>query len=78
MNITLDDLASIYHRECEAFDLSVCSGPITDDGILPANAQELALINRYATSVRKRLEKIAVSHQFSPKQLQRAISTWKL
>lgn len=77
MNLTLDDLASAYHRECEAFDVLVCSGPMSEDGILPANAQELALVNRNATEVRKRLEKIA-AQQFSPKQLQRAISTWKL
>lgn len=75
MNLTLNDLASEYHGECEAFDVSVCSGPMSEDGILPANAQELALVNRNATEVRKRREKITALQQFSPKQLQRAIST---
>lgn len=47
----LQSLAEEYYTRCEAFDLQVCSGPLTYDGIMPGNAQELIIINRHARDV---------------------------
>jgi hypothetical protein len=33
-------LAKQYHEETEAYDRTICTGPITEDGITPMNSNE--------------------------------------
>lgn len=42
----LCELAKRYHEVTEAYDRTVCTGPIRDGSILPANPDEMVLINR--------------------------------
>lgn len=51
----LHELAVEYHQRTEAYDRTVCSGPIGRDGIMPATARETALVNRNALHVLKEL-----------------------
>lgn len=46
--LKLRALAVRYITETEAFDRTVCTGPIGRSGILPATPQELGAINRHA------------------------------
>jgi hypothetical protein len=48
-------LARQYHLETEAFDRSVCSGPVVDGSVWPSDGRELALVNRHAIQVRRRI-----------------------
>ena len=41
-----------YYAACEAYDRTVCTGPMGRDGILPATPHELALIGRHAIARR--------------------------
>jgi hypothetical protein len=70
----LYDLAQQYQDRCEAFDRTVCSGPIGRDGILPADYREGAKINRHAISVFNELCKKAEEAGYSKQDFQRAIS----
>ena len=70
----LYELATRYHTETEAYDKTVCTGPMRDDSIMPATPHEMALINRNAIAVRKQIE-IEASHEgFTRAELKRAIS----
>lgn len=69
----LHELATRYLTECEAYDLTVCTGPIGYNGILPANPHEMALINRNAHAVKKRLIEEAAREGIDYKELARAI-----
>ncbi|KVT80614.1 hypothetical protein WK59_21520 [Burkholderia ubonensis] len=51
----LDDLADEYHRRCEEFDRTVCTGPIREGEIMPATDRERMIINRYASTLREEL-----------------------
>lgn len=51
-----------YLDRTEAFDRAVCSGPIIDDEIRPANRREVLLINRNAKQV---LKDIAINHNIA-------------
>lgn len=44
----LRQLAERYVRESEAYDRTVCTGPIGRDGVMPATPHERALISRNA------------------------------
>lgn len=72
----LHELATRYHTECEAYDRTVCTGPTGQDGILPATPREMALINRNAHAVRKRLAEEAAREGIGCEELARAISKW--
>jgi len=72
----LHELATRYHTECEAYDRTVCTGPVGQDGILPANPRELGMINRNAHAVRKGLEEEAQREGIGREELARAISKW--
>ena len=72
----LHELATRYHTECEAYDRTVCTGPMEQDGIMPANLNEMALINRNAHAVRKRLTEEAAREGIGREELARAISKW--
>ena len=45
-----------YYDDCEAYDRTVCTGPIIHGSIMPANPRELGLINRYASQRLKQLK----------------------
>jgi hypothetical protein len=45
----------MFHLDTELYDLTVCNGAWTDDGVLPANHREAMLCSRYATDARHRL-----------------------
>lgn len=52
----LDRLAAEYHEVCEAYDRTVCTGPIRDGRIMPtAGTKESALINKNSRDVRDRM-----------------------
>ena len=72
----LHELATRYHTECESYDRTVCTGPMGRDGIMPATPREMALINRNAHVVRKRLMEKAAREGIGRDELARAISKW--
>lgn len=72
----LHELATRYHTECETYDRTVCTGPVGEDGIMPANYREMALINENAHKVRKQIEADAVREGFTRDELMHAISKW--
>jgi hypothetical protein len=59
----LYELAKEYHETCEAYDRTVCSGPIGPDGAMPASYAERGLINRNAKKVRDAIAKRAEDAQ---------------
>ncbi len=70
----LYDLAQQYQDRCEAFDRTVCTGPVGRDGILPADCRESGKINRHAISVFNELCKKAVEAGYTKQDFQRAVS----
>lgn len=62
-----------YVHETEAYDRTVCTGPIGRDGIMPANPRERALSTRFASSLLDGLAS-ANAHLFTRKDLLREIS----
>lgn len=75
-DVRLHDLATRYHTECEAYDRTVCTGPVLRDGIMPETPREMALINRNAHAVRKRLTDEAARVGIGREELARAIGKW--
>ena len=69
----LQEMAEQYHTECEAYDRTVCTGPVTKDGIMPATHDECALINRNALTVLQRILAAAEREGFSWRELADAI-----
>jgi len=74
----LYELAKRYHHDCEEYDLKVCTGGMGRDGILPANSDEFRLINKNALHVRMRLIKEYFDYGFTGKEMQRAISNYRI
>lgn len=70
---TLRDLAQRYHTETEAFDRTVCTGPVRDGSILPMGPRELAIINRNAAEMLKALQAEAAIGGITREELWRAI-----
>ena len=70
----LRELAREYHQRTEAYDRTVCTGPIVRGGIMPATGEERALITRNANAMRYDLGVEAAKLGFTPKQWQEAIS----
>lgn len=66
-------LARQYLDECEAYDRTVCTGPIRDGSIMPATTYELALINRFAAHVLERVRREAEGLGISRVELAREI-----
>ena len=67
-------LAEEYNARCEAYDRTVCTGPITKDGIHPANDRELELIFRNAIAVLADVTIKALDQGVTVEELRRAIS----
>lgn len=55
----LYSLAAEYHQRAEAYDRTVCTGPIKRGEILPATDREMVAINRHALSLKKELQERA-------------------
>lgn len=68
------ELAERYHRETEAFDRLVCTGPIIKGSIMPNGPHEMAQINRNAIKVRRQILDEAAQHGISAHDMARAIS----
>lgn len=68
------DLAKRYHDEAEAYDRTVCTGPIRDGSIQPANASELANINRHAHQLKRQIILEATAAGISEGDMRRAIT----
>lgn len=66
-------LAGEYYDRTEAFDRTVCTGPKTRDGIMPANHAELAAVNRNADQVRAELLERAIAAGFTRDQFKEAM-----
>jgi hypothetical protein len=47
----IDDLAKRYHELTEAYDRTVCTGPIANGAIQPSTPTEAVSINRNAKTV---------------------------
>lgn len=71
---TLCELAQRYHREAEAFDRTVCTGPIINGAIMPIHPSEVAAISGNAIKLRKRFMLEAEFVGISRAELSRAIS----
>jgi hypothetical protein len=68
----LDELAAEYHERCEAYDRTVCTGPIIRGEIMPANWCERELINRNAAALRHALFVCAENVGFTRQQITEA------
>lgn len=69
----LVQLADEYHQRTEAFDRTVCTGPMGHEGIMPANPRQLALINANAQRIRRELVDRAVQAGFTEAQFKVAM-----
>ena len=66
-------LAQSYYDRTEAYDRTVCTGPIGRDGILPSDHRELALINRNAAAVLRDVQQQAERNGYTRDQLKAAM-----
>lgn len=73
----LHELAKSYHDETEAYDRSVCTGPIGPDGIIPANHREMGMINMNARDVMHKLTKQAEAIGITKSELHKAIANYR-
>lgn len=70
-------LAKEYHERTEAYDRTVCTGPIRDGSIRPVNVYEMTAVLRHAILVRKELEERAVQTMgLDPEAVRKAISRY--
>jgi hypothetical protein len=70
----LHELAKRYHDETEAYDRTVCTGPIRDGSVMPIGTRQMALVNRNDIKVRERIMHEAAQHDISRQDIARAIS----
>ncbi|MYM70505.1 hypothetical protein GTP45_27385 [Pseudoduganella sp. FT55W] len=73
----LDDLAREYYERTEAYDRTVCTGPIRDGSIMPATAREQSLINRHATDLLRELRQRAERLGYTRNDLRQAMRNYK-
>lgn len=71
--LKLHALAVRYITETEAFDRTVCTGPIGRAGILPATHHELVAINRHSMNLLGKLAIEAKAIGFERSELLEAI-----
>jgi hypothetical protein len=68
----LSAAAERYIAETEAYDRTVCTGPIKHGAIMPANAHEHGLANRNAM---RAMDRLCTQHpEFTRKQILREVS----
>ena len=70
----LHELAMRYHAECEAYDRTVCTGPVREGFILPMGPREMGLINRNAREVLARILSEAYATGIGRSELLKEIS----
>jgi hypothetical protein len=51
----LYELAVRYHKETEAFDRTVCTGPVIDGSVMPVTPCEAAVVNANARKLFRQL-----------------------
>lgn len=71
--IRLRELAQEYHKTCEDYDRTVCTGPIQNGAIMPATGAEVSAVSRHAQAVRDGLWKHVAPLGFSRQQWMEAI-----
>ncbi len=71
-------LAERYHRETEAYDRTVCTGPPFHGSAMPATCHEHALINRYAHAKMREIMEEAARAGISREAVGRAIARAEL
>lgn len=71
--IALRELARRYHADCEAYDRTVCTGPIRHGSVMPAHFREAYLVGRNASQVRRRLALQAHALGFTDAEFAREI-----
>ncbi len=70
----LQEWAERYHRETEAYDRTVCTGPIVNGAILPNGpGRESALIGKNARKVRAQILEEAHHEGFTTNEVDEAI-----
>jgi hypothetical protein len=69
-----DELAQRYHDQTEAFDRTVCTGPILHGSIMPVTPHEMAQVNRNAILVRKQIMLEAGQHGITAAEMRHAIA----
>jgi hypothetical protein len=72
----LYELATKYHKICESYDRTVCTGPILHDSIQHANSREMALSLQNARKVHSEVLKEALAHQITESELWKAIGRY--
>lgn len=75
-DLELHKLVVRYHTETEAYDRTVCTGPIISDEIFPRGPHELALINRNASKVFRDIKAEAERLGIHSAELWRAIGRY--
>lgn len=48
-----------YHTTCEAYDRTVCTGPMRHGAVMPATPEQRAAISAHARKVRGEIERVA-------------------
>jgi hypothetical protein len=69
-------LAKQYHDETEAFDRTVCTGPIINGSIMPVGNREFVEVNRNAYKVRARIIAEAAQHGITTREMSDAIGRY--
>ncbi len=67
------ELAERYHRETEAYDRTVCTGPVMRGSVMPMDHRELALVNGNAGRMLKTIMAEAEAAGISAENMRRAI-----
>lgn len=70
----LHELASEYHRRCEAFDKTACTG-IRSGVAIPSNREEAGAINRHALSVLNEIIEKGIREGLEISMIKRAIAS---
>lgn len=75
--MTRHEIGKEYHERTEAFDRSICTGPIIRGEIMPNGGYELFEINRHAREVRNELRQKGLQSSYSIAEVDDAIRQYK-
>lgn len=70
------ELAEKYHTDCEAFDRTICTGPVVNGSVTPIGPRELAAVNMNASMVLREILTQAESEGLSRCDMKRAIGRY--
>lgn len=68
------ELACRYHQEAEAYDRTICTGPIKHGAVMPIGYKEHALVSKNATALLAKLCVEADAYGISRQELRKEIS----